>query len=406
LVWDGAGLPPQQGSSRRRAELPVRVLFVDDEPRVLEAIERLFFDLEVDGETSFASSVETALAEFAPGPVDVIVCDMRMPGQDSATLLNRVCEIEPRTIRIVLSGQTDEASALRVVPVAHQFLAKPCEANTLRRVIEHTSALRQLLDDAKLQSLVGQVGQLPSPPRLFTELSRLLEDDAADASHVAELVQQDPAMASKLLQVANSALFASSNPVSDVKTAVVRLGTRTLRNLALGVGAFEAARGSAKHLASFIDNLQNKSLSIARLARALTQKPVDADATFMAGLVCDLGQLVLATVAPERLREAQAEAARLNAPCHVAERSLWGVTHAEVGAFVLGLWGLPFPIVEAVANSHSPERNAHERCGLPQIVWLAACVIERETPDPTWIERYQMQDVFARSRRILSGQAA
>ncbi|MFZ5889725.1 MAG: HDOD domain-containing protein [Myxococcota bacterium] len=384
----------------------MRVLFVDDEPRVLEAIERLFFDLDVDWETCFASSVDKALAEFETAPIDVIVCDMRMPGQDSATLLNRVCELDPRTVRIVLSGQTDEASALRVVPVAHQFLAKPCEANTLRRVIENTRALRQLLDDAKLQSLVGQIGHLPSPPRLFSELSRLLEDDRADATRVAELVQQDPAMASKLLQVANSALFASSNPVSDVKTAVVRLGTRTLRNLALGVGAFEAARGSAKHLAKFIDELQNRSLRIARLAKGLSQKPVDADAAFMAGLVCDLGQLVLATVAPERRREAEAAASQREIAMHAVERALWGVTHAEVGAFLLGLWGLPFSIVEAVANSHSPERNAHERCGLPQLVWLAACLVEGETPDPKLIERFQMQEPLARSQRLLSGQAA
>ena len=213
-------------------------------------------------------------------------------------------------------------------------------------------------------------------------------------------------MASKLLQVANSALFAASNPVSDVKTAVVRLGTRTLRNLALGIGAFEAARGSAKHLGNFIDGLQNRSLQIARLARALSPKPVDAETAFMAGLVCDLGQLVLATVAPERSREAERKAALEKVPGHVAERALWGVTHAEVGAFLLGLWGLPFPIVEAVANSHSPTRNAHERCGLPQIVWLAACLVEGEAPDAALIRRYQMEDALARSARILAGQAA
>jgi len=384
----------------------MRVLFVDDEPRVLEAIERLFFDLDVDWETCFASSVDKALAEFQTAPVDVIVCDMRMPGQDSAMLLNRVCELAPRTVRIVLSSQTDEASALKVVPVAHQFLAKPCEATTLRQVIENTRELRELLENAKMQSLVGQVGHLPSPPRLFSELSRLLDNDSADAGTVAELIQQDPAMASKLLQVANSALFASSSGVSDVKTAVVRLGTRTLRNLALGIGAFEAARGSAKSLSAFIDQLQNRSLRIARLAKGLSQKPVDAEAAFMAGLVCDLGQLVLATVAPERRRDAEAEAARQKLPTHAAERGLWGVSHAEVGAFLLGLWGLPFPIVEAVANSHSPERNAHERCGLPQLVWLSACLIEGETPRPELIERFKMADALARARALLAGQAA
>lgn len=383
----------------------MRVLFVDDEPRVLEAIERLFFDLDVDWETRFASSADAALHELKTDPIDVIVCDMRMPGHDSATLLNRVCELDPRTIRIVLSGQTDEAFALRVVPVAHQFLAKPCEAATLRRVIEHTRELRLLLDDVKLQSLVGQVAHLPSPPRLFTEISRLLEDDKADAQRITELIQQDPAIATKMLQVANSALFASSQAVADIKTAVVRLGSRTIRNLALGIGAFESARGSAKGLDRFIDELQNRSLAMARLARAVSPKSVDADAAFMAALVCDLGQLLLATVAPERHRDAATEMSKRKVRAHVAERSLWGVTHAEVGAFLLGLWGLPFSIVEAVANSHSPERNAHEHCGLPQVVWLCACLSEGELPDPLLVERFQLGEVLARATRVISGQS-
>ncbi len=384
----------------------MRVLFVDEEPRVLEAIERLFLDLDVEWETCFASNGVQALTTLQAAPVDVIVSDMRVRTKDGVALLDRVSELDPRVVRIVLSGQTDEASALRAVPVAHQFLSKPCAADTLKRVIENTCALHLLLADTKMQSIVGQVARLPSAPRLFTELSQLLGDDSADATRVAAVIQQDPAMASKLLHVANSSFFASAKAVSDVKTAVVRLGLRTLRNLALGVGAFEAARSAQQTLGVSIDELQRRSLEIARLASRLAEKSADADSAFMAGLVCDLGQLVLATVAPDKVKLARTEAARSNVLPHVAERALWGVSHAEVGAFLLGLWGLPNPIVEAVANHHTPDRNAHEHCGLPQLIWLSACIVEGTPPDPALVERFQLNTALERSKQIASGAAA
>ena len=101
----------------------MRVLFVDDEPRVLEAIERTLFQLEMDWDVSFAEGGPAALAELEKAHFDVVVSDMRMPGMDGAALLGEVCAKYPHVARIVLSGQTDEAAAFRVVKVAHQFLA-------------------------------------------------------------------------------------------------------------------------------------------------------------------------------------------------------------------------------------------------------------------------------------------
>jgi HD-like signal output (HDOD) protein/ActR/RegA family two-component response regulator len=380
----------------------MRVLFVDDEVRVLEAIERVLFELDTNWETCFVNSGERALAELAKQPFDVIVSDMRMPGMDGVALLTKACELYPRTVRIVLSGQTDEEAALKMVRVAHQFLAKPCGSETLFRVISRTSELNALLGDKRLQAIVGQVGALGSPPRLYSELCALLEREDTNAAALSKVIKQDPAMSSKLLQVANSAFFNSSASVSDVDTAIMRLGFRTLRNLMLGIGAFESAKGSVD--ASFsVDELQQQSLAVARLASSLVSQPEDASAAFMAGLMCNIGQLVLATTAPERLYVARAEAERSSVAPHVAERATWGVTHAELGAFLLGLWGIPFQIVEAVANHHAPERNAHDRFALPQVVWLASCIVEGEEPDPALLQRFHAVETYAKHRAAYQG---
>ncbi len=375
----------------------MKVLFVDDEPRVLEAIERSLFQLDLDWEVSFSGDGVAALAELELAPVDVIVSDMRMPGMDGATLLTRVCEKYPQIVRIVLSGQTDEAAALRVVRVAHQFLSKPCSSDTLKQVIERTQALKSWLNDERLQAQVGKIDHLPSAPRLFEELNRALASESTSAETVEHIVRQDPAMSSKLLQVANSSFFSSGSNVTDVRTAVIRLGLKTIRNLALGIGAFEAFGKSGTPSARAIEDLQNRSLSIAKLAARIAKGTEDADTAFMCGLVCDIGELVLA-----RHTQRDPIADRERAHAHAHELGLGAVTHAEVGAFLLGLWGLPYRVVEAVANHHAPERNAYERLGLPQIVWLASCLVHAEEPNPEYITRIGASKALADAREFLT----
>ncbi|MEO6603722.1 MAG: HDOD domain-containing protein, partial [Polyangiaceae bacterium] len=351
--------------------------------RVLEALERTLFQMDLDWEASFAEGGVAALAELSSAHFDVIVSDMRMPGMDGAALLTHVCTTYPHMARIVLSGQTDEAAALRVVHVAHQFMCKPCASDTLRQVIERTRELRLWLSEERLQAAVGRIDCLPSTPRLFSALSKALDDESASAETVATIVRQDPAMSSKVLRVVNSSFFSSGSSVSDIRMAVTRLGIKTIRNLALGVGAFDVV-GTSRHCSSAsVDALQRRSLSVAQLASRIARGREDADAAFMAGLVCDVGELILA-VDPESAADADS------------------VTHAEVGAFLLGLWGLPFPIVEAVANHHQPLRNAHDRLGLPQIVWLATCLVQGVEPNAEYLDRIGARALLPEFMRMVA----
>ena len=372
----------------------MKVLFVDDEPRVLEAIERTLFQLDVDWDVRFAEGGPAALTELAASHFDVIVSDMRMPGMDGAALLSHVCEKYPHVARIVLSGQTDEAAAFRVVRVAHQFLAKPCASETLRQVIERTRELRSWLSEERLQATVGRLDRLPSTPHLFSALNKALDDESASADTVANIVRQDPAMSSKVLQVVNSSFFSSGANVSDVRAAVVRLGMKTIRNLALGIGAFDAVGKDTS--SAVVNELQARSLAIAQLASRIAQGREETDAAFMAGLVCNVGELVLAAV-PASVAVPEAAPAE-----NVTQDQPASVTHAEVGAFLLGLWGLPFRIVEAVANHHAPWRNAHDRLGLPQIVWLSSCLVQGIEPDAEYLERIGARELLPKFKGMMS----
>lgn len=358
----------------------MKVLFVDDEPRVLEALERSLRIAGVGWETRFVTSGEAALLELERSPFDVIVTDMRMPGMDGAALLAAVSERAPAVVRIVLSGQAEEGSALRVVRVAHQFLAKPCDAKTLRNVVERAGRVHCTLTDPVLRAMVGGVDRLPTALHVYRQLSDLLAREDASADAVTNVVRQDPAMASKLLQFANSAFFARSREIPDVRSAVIHLGTKTIKNLALGVGVFDAVGQKAPSPLVSIEKMQERAFAIGELAAALSDQSL-RDSAFMAGLLCDIGELVLATKAPERLTRAW-QAASVQSRSRVeCERAEFGASHCEVGAYLLGLWGLPFPVVAAIALHHAPKEGAQTGAGLEALVSVAAGVVMGDEPD-------------------------
>jgi HD-like signal output (HDOD) protein len=376
----------------------MKVLFVDDERRLLEALEHALMLADIEWDMRFVTSGEAALELLASQRFDVIVSDMRMPGMDGAALLAAACERDPGMVRIVLSGQADEESALSAARVAHQFLAKPCDAKTLRQLVERTGALNRALADARLRAVVGSVDRLPSAVRLFQELSELLARDDASTDAVTDLVRQDPAIASKLLQFVNSAFFANSREVSDIRTAVIRLGMKTIKNLALALGVFEVANNPSLPAGFSVDEMQRRAFTRARIASGAVAQREQADAAFMTGLVCDLGELVLASKAAQELVGAWASADERSVPRTTVEREVFGVSHAEVGACLLGLWGLPFRVVEAVAHHHSPELGAQTGLGLA--VWIASCVASGEDPEPALVEAFGVQDVLAQARSL------
>ena len=142
-----------------------RILFVDDEPRLLQGLQRMLRPQRHEWDMLFANGGEEALAVMAQTAVDVVVTDMRMPGMDGASLLQQVHARFPGAMRIVLSGQFDVEAGLRAVPVAHQFLTKPCDPDKLKAAIERSSQLTgAAVPDEATRRIVSAIGVLPSPP--------------------------------------------------------------------------------------------------------------------------------------------------------------------------------------------------------------------------------------------------
>lgn len=328
---------------------------MDDEENVLRGIQNLLRKDRKRWDLVFALGGEAALAELDNAPFDVVVSDMRMPNMDGATLLARVKEKFPSVVRIVLSGYAEPEAMMRALPVAHQFLAKPCSAELLRATIERTCALRALFADEPLRQLVSSVDRLPTPPGLYWELMQATANPETGLADIGRIVERDPAVSARVLQLVNSSYFAPAQPIVSVRQAVTHLGSTPLRGLVLSAHVFSSVKMPPVDTFS-VESLQSSSLRVACAARRLLSDPSRADEVFSAAIVHDLGSLVLALAVPERYGALLAARRESGQPLHIVEREALGVSHAEVGAYLLGLWGLPLSIVEAVAFHHEPSR--------------------------------------------------
>lgn len=331
-----------------------RILFVDDEPRVLQGLQRMLFDYCDEWEMAFVTSGQEAIEELAKQSFDVLVTDMRMPGMDGAALLRYVQERHPNLVRIVLSGHTELEAALRAMPMAHQFLSKPCEARVLMGVLQRACNLQLLINDELVRGLVGSVADLPARPGVYAALSSALVDETASNEKLAAIVQQDVAISTKLLHVVNSAFFSPRRRITTVQDSISLLGTRMLRDLVLSIEVFQY---SMRNPVGFsMETLSRSGLLVGAIAKRMVG-PAHGDDAFLAGMLHDVGILVLATRMPGYFDHVIQNARSNGSALCSVELELKGVTHAEIGAYLLGLWGMPYPVVEAVANHHSTERN-------------------------------------------------
>ena len=343
--------------------MSIRIVFVDDELNILQAMRRSFHNMRGEWSMEFVSSGAAALESLAKAPAEVIVSDMRMPGMDGWQLLAEVKKLYPQTVRLVLSGHADPGSVMRAVGTAQLYLAKPCESGALKAAIVQTQMLRQLLSDDRLALLAGGVGMLPSAPAAFQEILACLQNPAASLADAAQIIGRDVAMVANIMKLVNSAFFGSRRPITTTDRAVAYLGMDTLGALVLGHSVFQSS--VATGIAGFsLEKLWQHSLQTGMAARAIAFSenlaPAKADEAFLAGVLHDVGKVVFAT-----------KAAALSSDASAVDVAQMEAHHAEVGAYLLGLWGFPNLIVEAVAFHHTPNQASEKGLALPGIVHIA-----------------------------------
>ena len=365
-----------------------RIIFVDDEPSVLEGLRRMLRRQRNEWEMTFVSSGADALAAIGERPFDVIVTDLRMPGMGGDELLQKVFEEYPDTARIVLTGHASSELATGALKLAHQYLAKPVDSDNLKQAVARACAVQQTVSDERIRAAVGGCDALPTLPSLYAEITQAAESQTANAKTLAQIISRDMAMSAKLLQLVNSSFFGIGRRVSSIEQAVALLGMVRIKALVLSESIFKQFALPKKTAGLSVDGLWAHSLLVADVARNISREEGQGgdrpDQAFTAGVLHDVGKLILMSRQTDAFEAILNRAQALRAPLWLIEMDVFGVTHAQIGAYLLNLWGLPPRIAEAVELHHTPSSIAYDGlCALTVVHAANALVGEQEKPEPS-----------------------
>lgn len=383
----------------------IRVIFVDDEPRVLEGLRRMLRPKRHEWSMKFVDSAKAALEALKEEPCEVVVTDMRMPGMNGAELLEVVQREYPDTIRLILSGQAETESVMKALGVSHQFLSKPCDADILQGTISRAFALRDLAGSEQVKGLVARINKLPTLPTSYQRLVEVLRSPNSSMDDVAKVISTDPAMTARLLKLVNSAYFGLQKPVADVARAGALLGLDRIMSLVLGQGIFSDC--DVPDVEGFsMEALWQHSVATASAAHKIaTAEKFDRDtiaAAFLAGMLHDIGKLVLAMGLPEQYSKVL-QMARGKSPGELQQIEMLELraSHTDVGAYLVGLWGLPNTIAEAIAYHEDPSQSRVDHFGLPAIIHAAdRLVYHPDITDPRSPDLGLNADYFEKHGRL------
>ncbi|MBM3883213.1 MAG: response regulator [Verrucomicrobia bacterium] len=363
-----------------------RILFVDDERSVLQMLALMLRAINHECTGTFVESGAQALAVLAQEPFDIVFTDMRMPGMNGAQLLNEVMKRYPRTIRIVLTGYAEDRAVMECIGATHQWLLKPCDVTVLKTLLARLRTLNLRLQREDICSLVGGLTCLPSLPAVYQRMLEAVHSPGTPVEVIGEIVAQDLALSAKLLQLVNSAFFGFAREVATPAEAVQLLGVSRILSLTLATHIFSALDPTLDPSLG-VQEIWEHSLRTAVLARSIVRAEAgDAnlqDLAFTGGLLHDAGKLIFAANFPDRYRTVLTQARTSHRPLPEVENERFGATHADLGGYLLGIWGLPVALVEAVTFHHQPAAAAATTFSALTAVHVADALDQEAQPDPS-----------------------
>lgn len=326
-----------------------RMLFVDDDSDLLQGLQRMLRSKRSEWDMTFVNGPKEALEMMQKTCFDVIVTDMRMPEIDGAQLLTEVKTLCPKSVRIILSGQAELSTIIKSIASTHQYLSKPCDPETLKVSIERATNLQKLMKSTQLAEFISQLDRLPSQPSLYSGVHEELKNEKPSIEKIGGLISCDVAMSAKVLQLVNSCFFGPKREIFNIQEAVGILGIELLRELALSHDIF--VQTDSGYIGGLkIEQLNQHSIAVGNFAQRLAVmeglERANAEICSTTGLLHDIGKVILALFAPDKYQEVMTLKEGRSRSLE-KEIELFGTSHCEVGAYLLGLWGLPSAIVDA-----------------------------------------------------------
>lgn len=349
-----------------------QLLFVNVDAGWFQAVERDLMRLESRWGCQSVNTVEQAVGALQKESYRALV--LSAAAANDAALNAAFTAPSPAVVRIVLCSGNDRAETARWNAAGLHPLPLSTDAANLAAQVNRIARVQEWLTDAGLKKLLAQCRKLPAIPKLYSQVTAELASPNGSIDVVAQHIAQDPVMTAKLLQVVNSAFFALGREVTNATEAVMFLGAERTRSLILLAGVFSQFE-NVKCPGFSAEQIWNHSIQVGNLARTVamaeTKNAKTAEAAFTAGLVHDMGKLILAANVPTMCQAIEQIHVHKQMSQREAELQVLGTTHAELAACLMGNWALPLPVLEAVAWHHAPTRSADESFSLLTAVHVA-----------------------------------
>ncbi|MBK7997142.1 MAG: HDOD domain-containing protein [Verrucomicrobia bacterium] len=342
---------PAEGSNQRA------ILFIALNPEDTNSIREGLRDMSDKWRLEFVSNIRQGLTALGKEHFDAAVVDLQAPGIDAPGLFKTMMDDSPTTLRLGIIAPPERQAIQQVKAAVHQLLTKPCDPKVLKAVLARTFSSQEFLTDENFKRLASGIRSLPVLPQIYTELMTELKSEDPSLERAGQIVAKDMGLSAKILTLVNSAFFGLGRPITHPSDAAMFIGTETLRALVLSLQVF--SQFSAVRLKEFsVENLWKHSWTTGVLAKRLCEfEEADrsvTDEAFIAGLLHDLGKLMLAANLPSQLEENIRQGRQKKLTLWEQEYQVFNASHAELGGYLLSTWGLSQGVVEAVAFHHRP----------------------------------------------------
>lgn len=365
----------------------IDILFVEDNQEQISLIREILEPMQDFWFVDFAASIQDVISRFSKQTFDIVVSDMQMSGMAGIEILEWLRKKSPQTVRIALTDNTNKNIDRKIVKSAHQFITKPIIAGSLKMILQRACDIREILSQEEIKSLVSRLRTLPSLPMLYLEIMEELQQPEASSKRIGQIISRDPSMSAKVLQLVNSAYFGVRQYISNPSQATALLGIETIRDLMLSIYVF------SQFNPVILDRLNLNSLwehsiivgaSAKMIAKIESGNKEIIDQSFIAGLLHDIGKLILAENLPTKYYYALGFADRKRVELYQGEKDVFDATHMQAGAYLLGLWGMPEPVIEAVAFHHTPMSFSENRSFTPSTAVHVANVLAHKYMQMDW----------------------
>lgn len=384
-----------------------QIVFVDHDQHLLDSIQRRLRSQRKVWNCAFIADTTDALKYVAEKKPDLIISDLRMPRMDGAHFLHRVKEVSPQSVRMILTGETDQEANIDLLEVANQCLAKPCTVADIENGIIELLEVQELIGEAKVKKKIAGLSSLPSFPRAYLSLKKQLQNPDISVAEVGSTISRDPAITAKIMQFINSPFYnPGGKKVTCPTRAVSLLGLEFVAQVTLISHMFDTADNSQCKTLK-LNALWNRSQAVSSLAKLLASSEdfskEQVELISLSGLMHGIGKLTLATTHPDLYRDYLSQVDATPHPTQL-EKRLFGADHPSVGAFLCAVWGLPRHLSRMVAYQRAPQRCPQKELMQPlTVLHCAVSFLEGREPSEIALETSGLHERWPQWQELAKG---